>query len=365
MNSINVLAPVNQLGYGVVGLNVLLALERGGYQPALWPIGNIDAPAEHHEALCRMSGRTMLYDPAAPSLRLWHQFDLAKHVGKGLHCGMPIFELTRFRPNELHHLRCQDIVFANSNWAVEVLVNNGVNAERIASAPLGVDTTLFQPQRNAPAPALPTIFLNVGKWEIRKGHDVLVRAFNAAFSKNDNVRLVMACHNPCFSNHEQEKRYNHQWRDLYKQSRLGEKIEVLAERLASQQQVAALMRWADCGVFPSRAEGWNLELLEMLACGKTVIATNYSAHTQYLTSENALLIETDSLEDAFDGCWFTGQGQWATLGKNQLDQLVEHLRKVHKARQEGSLTENEAGRKTASLFTWEKTAQAIAGRLSC
>ena len=50
---------------------------------------------------------------------------------------------------------------------------------------------------------------------------------------------------------------------------------------------------ADCGLFPARAEGWNLELLEMMACGKQVIATNYSAHTEFCTKENSILIESD------------------------------------------------------------------------
>jgi hypothetical protein len=53
------------------------------------------------------------------------------------------------------------------------------------------------------------VFLNVGKWEYRKGHDVLLEAFNKAFEPTDNVRLVMNCHNPCCrAKSREEERYN-------------------------------------------------------------------------------------------------------------------------------------------------------------
>ena len=50
------------------------------------------------------------------------------------------------------------------------------------------------------------------------------------------------------------------------------------------------MSQVDCGVFPSRAEGRNLELLEMMSAGKHVITTDYSAHTEFCTKDNAGLV---------------------------------------------------------------------------
>jgi glycosyltransferase involved in cell wall biosynthesis len=119
------------------------------------------------------------------------------------------------------------------------------------------------------------------------------------------------------------------------------------------------MRQADCGVFLSRSEGWNLPALEMLSCGKQVIITNYSGHTEYCDSSNAHLVNIDTLEDAHDGRWFFGQGQWAALGERQLDQAIEHLRAVHRTRQEGRLGVNQAGIETAKRFTWDSCATRI------
>jgi glycosyltransferase involved in cell wall biosynthesis len=364
--SINLLAPCSSLGYGVVGLNLIVEMERAGLSPAWWPIGGVEAPPHCHDVLRAASARTTHYDRNAPSLRLYHQFALAEHVGKGPHVGFPIFELNKFTPTELHHLRSQDALIVPSNWAKDVIVDNGFSGESIHVAPLGVDISLFDaskytregtPHRDA------TVFLNVGKWETRKGHDVILTAFERAFTKSDNVRLIMSCHNPCFPTKEKYETYNRQWVTYYKDSALGEKIEIFGGRFNSQEGVVNLMARADCGVFPSRAEGWNLPLLEMLALGKHVIATDYSAHTEFLTQKNAYLIKVDKLTGAYDGQWFHGQGEWADLGEAQLEQMVAYMRMFHAAKQEGLLRRNEAGIETARRFSWANTVHHIAEAL--
>jgi glycosyltransferase involved in cell wall biosynthesis len=270
---------------------------------------------------------------------------------------LPIFELNRLDLVERHHLAALDLVFVPSEWAKKVLTDNAIPEERIRVTPLGVDHDIFRfVDRIAPGP---TVFLNVGKLEVRKGHDVLAEAFNKAFTRNDDVRLVLLGHNPFYS--EEESR---QWTDVFRNSPLGGKIEVIDKRLPTHRDVADLMARADCGVFPFRAEGWNLDLAEMMAMGKHVIATNYSAPTEYLTPDNARLIETDRLEDAHDGKWNFGQGQWAEFGDAQVTQLVEHLRAVHRLKQSGQLRPNTAARDTLARFTWANTVGCITAALA-
>jgi glycosyltransferase involved in cell wall biosynthesis len=353
--NLNLSAPINRLGYGVVGLNVLRALSRHA-DVALWAIGAVEASVADRELLERARQRTAIFDASAPSVRLWHPWDLAQHVGKGKHCGFPIFELNRFTPAELHHLRAQDLVFTPSRWGAVVLAENGIPPDRIARAPFGVDTAVFHP-RVAPArrPGRPedTVFLNVGKWEIRKGHVELAHAFSRAFTSEDNVWLVLLCHNPFLPANEAWA-----WERRFLDTPLGNRVVILP-RLNTQADVAAVLAGADCGVFPSRAEGWNLPLAEMLAMGKPVIATNYSAHIEFCNAGNAHLIDIDQLEDAHDGRWFHGQGQWAALGLRQLDQLVEHLRAIHRQKQTGKLGVNQAGLDALARIPWDATATSV------
>ena len=354
--SINLSLPLNNLGYGISGLNILNAFEENDHCPALWPIGPIDVPQQYHKTINLALTRAKLYNQTAPSLRIWHQFDLAQHVGKGLQCALPIFELDKFNTTEIHHLNNQDILFVASSWAKQIVEDNGIKVKTCVT-PFGVDTNIFQ--ESAVNKDGPTVFLNVGKWEMRKGHDILVDAFAKAFEPGDNVRLVMHCLNPCIRDPDKAKTYNQQWARLY-QSKLGDRVKIFNQRFATQNELAKLMSMADCGVFPARAEGWNMELAEMMAMGKQVIATNYSGHTEYCTHDNSLLIEVNDFEEAYDGLFFTsGIGRWASLGDSQVDQLVDHMRAVHKSKQEGNLKINQSGIDTFRKLSWNECVKKI------
>ena len=222
---------------------------------------------------------------------------------------------------------------------------------RVRVAPLGVDRDVFYDSPIEDSGK--TVFLNIGKWEIRKGHDVIAEAFDRAFNEDDNVELWMMNHNP-FLNETDDR----EWRRMYKTGRLANKIKLL-ERVESHAQVADIMRMADCGVFPSRAEGWNLEALEMMSCGRQVIVTDYSAHTEFCNASNSHLIDIDSLEPAFDGIWFNGQGNWAKIGDEQIQQLSDYMRKIHEQKQLSEDIINLTGIETAKEFSWENTVESI------
>lgn len=344
------------LGYGVVGLNIVKALSKR-HNVALWIIGNGEAHPQEHEIIKHCIENASYFNHTSPCLRIWHQHDMAMHVGNGIHAGLPIFELNRFSELEKHHLISLDHIIVSSEWAKQVIRDNGI-VQPVTVIPFGVDTSLFHPRPEVKLSSTSTNFLNIGKWEVRKGHDILVEAFNKAFEPTDNVNLIMNCYNPFLLKSETEDG-NNTWTELYKRSKMGNKITVIPRRLETQVDVANLMNAVDCGVFPSRAEGWNLELLEMMACGKEVIATDYSAHQEFCNKDNCDLMPIDNLEPAYDGIWFKGQGEWAELGDKQIDYLVHAMRLIHNIKQAGGDLYNEAGVKTAEKFTWLTTADKI------
>jgi glycosyltransferase involved in cell wall biosynthesis len=113
----------------------------------------------------------------------------------------------------------------------------------------------------------------------------------------------------------------------------------------------------DCGVFPSRGEGWNLEALELMACGKHVIATDYSAHTEFCTKDNADLVTITEKELAFDNKWFHGQGGWAKISEPQVEQLASYMKEFHLKQKRHTINQN--GVETALKFSWDNTARKI------
>jgi len=338
-------------GYGVAGSHLLGALQRRGVPVTLFPIGGVDPSITENPQLGEAIARQDRFRGDIPSVRISHAFDLAQHVGRGPRLGYIIFELDTFTPRELHHLRQQDGVLVCTEWARQVCLQNGLTDIPVEVVPLGVDRAVFHEQVT-PARRWPdTVFLQVGKLETRKGQLELLRAFEAAFSPKDPVRLVLACGNPFISREALDAQLR-----PFRQSPMASRITLITSELASLRDVAALMAGADCGVFPVRAEGWNLEALEMLSMGKAVIASHCTAHTEYLTPANARLVQVDQLEVAHGG---RAPGRWAAWGASQHEQLVTHLRAVHAARRDGRLEMNREGIATAERHRWEDAADAL------
>lgn len=371
---INLTTPINQLGYGIVGLNTTLALRELGCEVALWPFGEVVCPADKAKEIDEATLATGSYSKWAPSIRICQQACLAQHVGKGVHAAITYFERNRLYDFEINQLQNQDVVIASSAWMRDLL-SQVIHGPKIAIARPGVDTAIFRPSHRAAvsAPAqsgsiwhdesmlgsartvaaqAPTKFLVVGKWEVRKGHDLLASLFENAFAPTDNFQLILHCVNP-FLNQEQHNAWARQFH------RFGDKVKIHNERLRDQISLARVMAEADCGVFLSRAEGWNLDAAEMLAMGKNVIITNYSAHTEFVTNENSWLVEIDDLEAAKDGAWFDGFGEWARIGPAQLEQAVMHLRTLHQLKQSGRLGINQAGIDSMRPFSWRAFAQSV------
>lgn len=348
----NIVAPINQLGYGVTGLNIVkhMAAKR---KTALWCLGQPQVTnQEDANIISQCLKNASFLDFDAPCIKIWHQHDMSQFAGKGRRIGFPIFELDEFSELEKHHLNSLDSLFVCSQWAKNVAINNlTLSPENIHVIPLGVDSEIFTPKNNQEYSK--TIFFNCGKWEIRKGHDIIPEIFSKAFNEDDNVELWMMCQNPFLKPEEETA-----WRNLYLKTKLGSKIRFI-DRVNTQKEVYNIMCQTDCGLFPARAEGWNLELLEMMACGKHTIATNCAAHTEFCNNTNCRLIDIDSYETAYDGQWFHGtHGRWAKLGQDQIDQAVEHCRAIHTLKQ-GELDQNKAGINTAKTFTWDNSTKHI------
>ncbi len=351
MPDVNFIAPFCRTGYGITGAYLLRAMIELNADVSFFPLGQVDRSILPFPKLESALAAQDRFNAAAVSVRLSQQFDLALHVGAGPRIGFPIFELDHFDSRSLHHLKSQDRLLVCSEWARGVLLQNGIWKMPVDIVPLGVDRAVFHEKLPA-GTSTDTQFLSVGKLEARKGQLELLRAFEAAFSPSDPVRLTLICANPFVTDKEMESLCK-----PFRNSRMARRITLVTKPYATQSEVARVMAASDCGVFVSRAEGWNLEALEMLSCGREVIATDYSAHTQFLNSGNARLIEIDGVERAHAD----SPGAWAAWQPRQHEALVHALRAVHETRRNGPLPMHEPGVETAKQFSWTSAARQLLG----
>jgi glycosyltransferase involved in cell wall biosynthesis len=347
---LNLVCERNKTSYGYHASYTAHYLLKKGHDVREVSIFGRDNPIDHIFHKDTMS-REFHYD--SPSLMIWHQDNLTKFVGSGEKFAFTAFELETLSSTEVHSMRYPDLLLVPSEWAVSVCKAHNVRA---LSCPLGFEPSIFSPKEEEMAPSEVTIFGNFGKWEVRKGHDILIDAFNAAFDKEDNVILAMMPHNFFLSQEQTEA-----WHSKYLKSKLGSKIRIIP-RMDTQFDVSNVMRQIHCAVFPARAEGWNLEALECMALGKDVIITDCTGHKEFIDDSCKLIDMPDIFERAEDGVFFNGRSHWRKFEKDSFDQLVNHLRVVHKNRLDRK--QNVKAINKANEFTWEKSISKLEQRIS-
>ena len=159
------------------------------------------------------------------------------------------------------------------------------------------------------------------------------------------------CSNPFLS-----RKMSQEWERYY---HTDSRVRLL-DRVQTQAEVSSIMNSTHCGIFPSRAEGWNLELLEMMALGKHVIATDYSAHTEFCTPSNSTLLHINAMEPAQDDTFFkTPLGEWASIDNNTFQNGVTALRTFYDQWKKDPTIINKEGLTTAQRLSWTNTANNV------
>lgn len=332
---LSITGPINNLSYGVVTKNIA---EQLSDIATLFPINNrvdCDITSNLKKCLERANHGHKDYNPSTPCIRIWHASDMSAFYGRE-RIGWPIFELEEFTLNEYKHLKSLDKIIVCSEWAKQVV--ESYFKIPVVKVPLGVNTDIFKYKVKPNSDKV--VFLNIGKWEVRKGHKRLADAFRNAFPTED-VELWMSCTNPFYDCSS--------WENEYRQ-KLGSRVKFIPF-LETQKQLAEVIQMSDVGIFPSHAEGFMLPGLEMLACGKQLVTTNFTAQTEYCNSDNSILIESSGKIPARDGKWFH-HGEWNDYNT---DDLVDALRLSYKKAKERNINGESTGRR----FAWFESARII------
>ncbi|MDY3552141.1 glycosyltransferase family 1 protein [Gemmata sp. JC717] len=172
----------------------------------------------------------------------------------------------RLARRTLRGMQAAAVVFHNSREVGRQLADAGlVPADKLVHAPLGVSHE-FVPDAGPvelPAPGAPPApyLLHVGSHIPRKRIDVLLDVFAAVLKRLPEVRLVQV---------------GPPWAPLLAEriERLGVAGRIVRFANLSREQLAELYRRAGAVLVPSEAEGFGLPVIEALACGAAVVASD-------------------------------------------------------------------------------------------
>jgi glycosyltransferase involved in cell wall biosynthesis len=268
------------------------------------------------------------------------------------------FESDHLPHKWLDEIEPYDEIWAPSTWARDVLLAHRVAPGRVRVVESGVNTRIFRPARE-PQPGF--VFLLVGKYEGRKSVDETVEAFVAEFpaAQYPAVQLWLKADFPLFPDrvHALARRLAHDPR-----------IRIVSGNF-SDEQMALIYNRADAFVFPSKAEGFGLPLLEAIACGVPSITTHVSAQTVFLDRMPGLyapvsytvapIVDPDYQHFYAQDYAGEGFGNWALPSVASLRQA---MRAVH---DDPEAWRERAGRAAAIMaeeFSWDAIARkALAG----
>lgn len=338
MSQFNLYGPINNLGYGIFTRGLIQGLTQQGHLDFhLNMIGGqpqIENPSQEEMGLLQYLSQVP-WQRSSPSIAIWHEFDLSKFSGNKL-IGFPIFETTGFFPAAINYLSQMDAVMVPSTWAKNVIHNNVGESLPVFVVPGGANLVKSDAVDKTQKYEGFT-FLHIGKFENRKSTIELIRAYVMAFSETKfQTRLLCHCYNP-FDQHFQQNMVkllsSLGLRVIQSTSQYsivaikGNSIVEIPVGRIPDEQVSQLYRAAHIGVFPAKGEGWNLPLMEAIQSGLPCIATNHSAHTEYLNEEfnypQELLLNQFNLQPAFDGLYFKGdRGNWAVISVEELSQKM-------------------------------------------
>lgn len=177
---------------------------------------------------------------------------------------------------------------------------SGVPPEKIRILPSFVDTQQFNARgKKLDLPAATKdrfVFLSVFDWQLRKGWDVLLRAYCEEFAVADGASLLLKI----------TTAHGHTLELIHNQ--MNAVLESLSQTLEDRQDIvtwsqtlestemAGLYRSVDAFVLASRGEGWGRTYMEAMACGLPVIGTRGSGNDDFMTDANSFLVDTELVD---------------------------------------------------------------------
>ena len=247
--------------------------------------------------------------------------------------GRTMFETDRLAPEWVAACNRMDEVWVPSRFNLETFAASGVERSKLVMMPEAVDSNFFDPSRHSAYP-LPNParfnFLSIFEWSSRKGWDVLIAAYLREFSAQDDVCLWLRTY--LFSKpdgdpaQEIRRRIDAFTASLGLEGKDLPRIELIAEQVPSDQ-LPGLYLACDCYVAPSRGEGWGRPQHEAMLMERPVIATNWSANTEFMTEETSYLIDYEMVEarGLEPELWHYKGHRWANPSETHLRSLMRRV----------------------------------------
>lgn len=300
-----VFAPVyGPSGYAKLSRSFILGLDKLGVKIKLepnrkWEPNETILPSAEESRLRELEKTTIPNGYNAPKLSIgiapWFDMEYS-----GYKIGYTMFEFTNIPNIDKYDWKSacsvMDEIWVPSEYNVDTFKNNGI--QNVFSVAPGIDIKEFNP--NVP----PLIakdgrvrFLSVGEYTPRKGFDLLIPAYLAEFTNEDNVSLIIKAYNGSKKVSDSKdiiKKDILKWRS--ESSNILHPHILFLGDIMSGEKLPSLYTSADAYVLLTRGEGFGLPMAEAMACGLPCVLPNNSAYMDFVKDSNGYLVDINGFE---------------------------------------------------------------------
>lgn len=355
-------APLNKISFGNVAYNFLkefykMSQKDSSFSVSYFPISEVDLSAFDK---CDNDFKSWLeYSIASQyqylsknnvSLKLWHIAGAEKRIGPK-QVLYTFHELDEPTIAEKAIVGLQDATIFSSSYSARNFYSQDANQTgKIYSVPLGFDQDFFKTGKKYLEGKIH--FLIMGKFEKRKHTDKIIKLWLKKFGNNNKYQLTCCIINPFFNPELMKKIIGG-----YKAA--ASNINFLPY-LGTNAEVNEVLNSIDIDLSGlSGAEGWGLPSFNATCLGKWSVVLNATAHKDWATKHNSILVEPSKKIEAYDGAFFK-QGQSFNQGNIYDFNEDEAMNAIEKAVAFAeNKTINTAGIETGQKFTYEKSVSQI------
>lgn len=350
--------PINGLSFGQTAINILHELFSRGVEPNILPIGNsgdvssYDLSPEFKGWLERCIAKAAgAHKRSTPTLKLWH-LNGALSSYSDRRALFTFHETDRLTPFEANAVENNDVVFVSSRYTQAVM-----GTKNVVYCPLGFDSNSFFETHKRYFGDDVICFGIGGKFEKRKHHGKVLRAWAKRYGNNPRYRLNAALTNTHLDNPTMN-------------GLIGQALEGKAYRninflpyMKANRDYNEFLNANSIYLAMSGGEGFDLPAFQSVALGKHVVALDAHVYQDYLTHENAVLVAPNGMEPVYDGIFFHegqpyNQGNIFTFDEDAFIAGCE----AAEARFLASKV-NRPGKKLQQEFTYAKTVDTILANL--
>ena len=190
------------------------------------------------------------------------------------------WETTNFPPNFFNKLLSADYIWVPSDWQSQMLINVGINPNKISVVNEGVNPSKFLPKKKK---SNKLTFLHIGTWGYRKSTYEIIKTFIDVVGEDENVELRLAIHNKLDKQDTPLESFEKYGLPLNKNIKFLDTL--------SDDDYLNEIQNTDLYISCSRGEGWNLPVIQAMSCGIPSIYSKCGGQLEFVKHDVGIGID--------------------------------------------------------------------------